>query len=305
MKRSLVLVATVLCLALAATPAQAAIPHEFIDGPGNEWTAAVRDDVVAWAPSPTKASYIHMVKVREGAAAAQRISKAGTDAIVGNIELGGPNGDVVLFFQGANKGDGQWDVKVWDLEADDFLALPSVINSSKSEIYGAIGGDYLLFSRGPVGNGQPTKVLLYRFSTQDLTTLGTAPTGGSATAGGLEGDYATYTVCPRNYECNVFRYTLSTEARKKVPNPNRANYYSSVTADGTVYYVQGDPDFCGHHTKLMRFANGNTAALDQLAEGIEVGPTSNSTDTGTGDVTMYFTRIQCRGFRTGIWNIDG
>ena len=152
--------------------------------------------------------------------------------------------------------------------------------------------------------GKPTaKVLLYRFSTQALTTLGTAPKGGNATAGGLEGDYASYTVCPRSYRCNVFRYTLSTGDRTKMPNPNRANYYSSVTADGTVYYVQGDPDSCGHHTKLVRFASGNATVLDQLPEGTEVGPTATFTD--AGHVTMYFTRIQCQPFRSDIWSITG
>jgi hypothetical protein len=281
--------------------ANAAGPTKFIDGPGNEWSASVNGDVTAWATTPSKTSYVHAVKVKEGAAAASRISKRGTDAVVGNVEIGGPHGDVVLFFQGADKGKGQWDVKLWDLTGDALASLPSKVNTSKNEIYGGISGDYLLFTRGPARGGL-TAVFLYRFSTDSLTKIAEAPSGGYVTADSIAGDFASYTVCPRSFACNVFRYRISTEATKRMPDHGRANYWSALLPDGTVYYVQGSPRYCGYRTKLMLFTN-DAHVLTQFPNGIEVGQMSATGDSIASDPTLYFTRIRCGHFLTGIWKI--
>lgn len=305
MTRRIIVSSIIAGLVVAAAPAAAVGPTEFIDARGNEWTVAVDTDVVAWATSSTKSTYVTAVKVREGTDPGIRISKTGTAAYVGNIELGGSHGDVVLFFQGANKGRGQWDAKLWDLGSDSLQPLPSGINTSKDEIYGGISGQYLLFTRG-ASEGDLKTVLLYRFDSDSFTTLAEAPKGGSVTANSIAGDYATYTVCPRSYECNVFRYQISTEDRTKMPNSGRANYYSSVLSDGTVYYVSGSPKYCGYKTSLVRVVDGGgPIRLARLPNGIESGPTSAWVDPISSDPTLYFTRIQCRHFRTGIWQLPG
>ncbi len=223
---------------------------------------------------------------------------------MGTIDIGGPLGNVMAYASSPSQSSPRYDVRLWDLVGKADLPLPAGINTAKDEENPSLSGDYLLFGRAPRATTFSQRVLLYRFSTDTTVTLVEAPAGGNVTANAVAGDWAVYTVCRANWVCNVFRYQLSTDQTVKVPNPNRATYWPTVTTDGTVYYALGSPDFCGFHTKLMRWNGGAATALYAFPNGIELGQMSG-VDEGAGPI-VYFARVDCgANAKFGIWQIEG
>lgn len=289
---------TVAAIALLATTVQAGTPVKVVDTAAYEFGSAAGGDWVAWSRGPGSGGD-HDLSVKQTGQPADVI-EAGRSQQVGNIELGGPHGDILVFDIGPGAGDR--DIRFYDLGSGNVTGPPAGINSDRDDELPSISGNYLLFSRGPAQAFFAKQVYLYDFTTTDLTLIASAPTGGTATSDSIRGNFASYTLCPSTGKCNVFRYRISTGGRTRMPNPDRATYWSSVLADGTVYFVQGSPTRCGRQTKIMRFRNGAVTNLHLFTNGIEIADL-DAVDDGI-EPTVYFTRIRCNGL-PGIWKIAG
>jgi hypothetical protein len=291
-------------IVLVSTAVQAATPVKVMDSAADEFSSAAGGAYLAWSSngSPGKLDYDLYVKEK---GVGTRIRDAGHAQDVGNIEIGGPHGDILVYALYPPRG-GDGDIKFYDLADGTQSNPPAGINTAKDDESPAISGEHLLFGRGPANKGGFTskQVILYDFTAHTFTTIATAPLGNSVTANGLRGDFATYDQCPSSGKCNVFRYQISTHTKIKMPNPGRATYWSSVLEDGTVYFVQGAPTSCGLKTRIMRWRNGTLTRLVQLPNGYEIADL-DAFASPTGPV-VFFTRINCqKGFVGGIWKIKG
>jgi hypothetical protein len=292
----------------SATPVLAGTPTAVINTSANEWDAAITG-YEAWGIVTSRLRPV-LVRVKPGGSPAYRVNPAGTAASLGDIDIGGPSGDVLVFSQGGNDGAGNWDVRLWDLAAKERIPALGVMNTpDRREDDASVSGSKILFARGPV-KGLPKCVYLFDFVTRDDPVLiARAPEGGWIDADDIAGDYATYTRCRSNGVCDVYRYRLSTTDRVKIPrsNANRADYWSTVLDDGTVYFVRGSARYCGVDVRIMHWngVDSSTLATTVFAfpDGIEIGPT-NAAD--GAPPTVYFTRVRCGvPLQTGIWSIAG
>jgi hypothetical protein len=222
---------------VVATATLAATPARVVDTTAYEFGSAAGGGWLAWSRGNTHGGDYDL-HVRQGAQPS-RVLEAGQFQEVGNIEIGGPHGDVLVY--AVRPWTGDTNIRFYDLATGQVSGPPAGINTIRDEDNPAIDGDHLLFGRGPADGVFSTRVLLYTFTTGVSTVLASAPPGGSVTPDDVAGDLVTYTVCPSSGRCNVVRYRISTGGTVRMPNPQRANYWSSVRPDGTVYFVQGSP----------------------------------------------------------------
>jgi hypothetical protein len=288
-------------LVLVSTAVQAATPIKVKDTPAYEWGSAAGGGWLAWSQGPHRRGDHDLYVKRAGHPT--DVVELGAFQEVGNIETGGSHDNILVYaFEPAT---GDTDIRFYDLDTGSVSAPPAGVNGPKDDDYPSISGNFLLFGRGPVSGFFSKKVLIYDFTTTNIQTIVSAPSGSTVTPDSIRGDFLTYDVCPSTGRCNVFRKQISTGAKIKMPNPRRATYWSSVLEDGTVYYVQGSPTSCGVNTRIMRRAPGGAVTrLFQFPNGIEIGDL-DAVETLSGPV-VYFTRINCLKDNTaGIWKIKG
>ena len=307
MRRSLspATVTALTLMLLVVTSAEAGQPVKVFATTAHEFGQSAVNGAIAWAVDRPTDEFTYDVKARLGTAAAFRVNPAKTTATMGGLDLGNPLADVLLTYARSRAiRDKQWDIRLYDVEAQAELPVPAGINTNaQREARPTVSGDHLLFERGPQRRFFGTKVILYRFSTSSAITLATAPSGGIVQAGQVQGDYAAYTVCPRSNPCNVFRYRISTQRRVRVPDSGRAAYDPSVTAAGVTFYAVGSPRFCGRNTRLMRWdGSGAATTVVRFGDGIELGPTSAHVEPDSDEI-VHFTRVRCRGFRADIYKV--
>ena len=289
----------------ATTAAEAGQPVKVIATAAHEWGQSAVSDVIAWAVDPRSNPFTYAVKVKVGADPAFRVNPPRTAAEMGGLDLANPFANVLLAYSSTRAVRmEQWDIKLYDVEARAGIAVPPDVNTdSKREASPTVSGDYLMFERGRQRATFGSKVVLYQISTTDSITLAIAPSGGFVQAGQVQGDYATYTVCPRSVRCQVFRYRISSQRVIRAPDAGRANYDPSVTTAGVMFYVLGSTDICGGKTRLMRWdGNGASTTVVRFDEGIDLGPTSAHVEPD-GDEVVHFTRIGCRRLDYDIYKV--
>ena len=287
-------------ISMVSTAVLAGAPVKVIDTAGYEFGSASGGDGewLAWSKG---AGYggDHDLYVKQTGQPAD-VVEAGKYQQAGNIEIGGAQGDILVFHIEPASADSE--IRFYDLSTGDVTDPPAGINTTKDDEFPSISATHLLFSRGPVQGTFSKRVFLYDFTANSSTLLASAPSGGNVTADSISEDFATYSICPSSGRCNVFRYKISTEKKTKMPNPDRATYWSSVLDDGTVYYVQGSPTACGVNTKIMRFQGGSVTNLHTFPNGIEIADLDAVLE--STQPVVYFTRIRCSGL-PGIWKIAG
>jgi hypothetical protein len=180
---------------------------------------------------------------------------------------------------------GKGDIRFYDPSTDTVLKAPKGINTARREFAPHSDGDYLAFDR--VRADGSWDVDLYRYSTKKLTVI-----GHNNAVGQVNGDYIAEFLCTRT-TCNTYRYQISTKHLKKAPSApsGRANYWSAVAADGTLYWVQGSYSKCGVHTKIKQMSGSTVSTVLQVPNGIELS--SLEARTLTGGAQVLFTRIKC------------
>lgn len=295
----------ILAWVVVSQTSASATTSRYLDGPRNEWGVAVEAGVHAWTVDSAAHPFKDTVWVKPDGGPAYRVSALTSDALLGNIDLANPTfGDVLVFESSGNLGRRQIDVRIWDLANREALTTPAGIDTpTADEESPSISGDRLVFLR--VYASGAARVILYRLGAQTFTSVALRRPRQQATINSarVAGDYVVYDVCAVGGVCNVFRYRISTATTVEAPNPGRANYWPTVMADGTVYFVQGSARECGHVTNLMRWTgSGSPTLLAALPEKVDAAA-MDAHDDGTS-TTLYFTRIRCAsGFRTGIYQV--
>jgi hypothetical protein len=284
-------------VAILSGTGSAATPFKIVDTAADETTPAIAPGWLAWSHDNGK-RYVALVRPTGGTA--RRIPSP-YDAFPGSVILGGPHANQVVFWEFAQRGNGR--IRFYDIATRDVHSAPKGVNTAKSEELASVSGDYMLFARGPVGAGNDTQVILYRFSTHRFRTIASS-TDPVLTADDLTGDFAVYTRCGTT-TCNVIRYRISTGHRVRMPPaPNgRANYFGAVLGNGTVYFAQGSFTRCGGTVRLERRRNGHVATIATLANGAD----ASSLDVAKlGDrPVVAFQRIVCATRKGGIYRVAG
>ncbi|HEU4356350.1 MAG TPA: hypothetical protein VFT27_12240 [Actinomycetota bacterium] len=193
-------------------------------------------------------------------------------------------GNVLVFTGSGDEGD----VRVWDLDARQFVATPEGVNTSVPEWQVAISGDHLLFGRDPHYSGHTTQVVLMDIPSGTFEVLARSRHGAGPDS--VNGDWATYTVCAES-TCDVFRFRISTGHARRLPHgPRRSLYDSTVTTDGTVFASRSRPGIC-RGVSIVRWTPGDPTVLWSFRDGLDAfGKDALVTEAST---TLFFTRVTC------------
>lgn len=226
-----------------------------------------------------------------------RVNPAGTRAWTGGID-----GDRLVYQRIKN---GQSNIRFFNLATQQQAGTDLHLNTRHWEwhptISTASGGDqWVLFGRQNLGTGVE-KVLAHNLTTHETRILGQVDRRRySAIPGQVNGDWATWTLCrPR---CNVRFIDLSDPSSTPVAVPRPTDvthqYGSSVTADGTVYFVESG-DGCGVAVSIDRYdpVNGRVA-VRPIPDGRDIF-FSYISDEAAGN-HVYYDRVVCS---SGRWNI--
>jgi hypothetical protein len=276
--------------------ATAATPIKIIDTKADESHPSVADGWEAWSANTQahrKALHGH---VRPTGGSITRIPSKG-HVEIGNIITDGPHAGQVVFRTDAG---GDYNIRFYDLATGEVSKPPSEVNTTKYEEDPSVSGDYLSFTRYARGSWN---VWLYRFSTDSLVKVA----AGINFHPQVNGDFVAFSHC-KSYKVGsckvVYRYKISTERLKKMPDPaksGRANYYAAVGSDGTMYWVEGGAIKCGAKTKIRRWQAGTLSTLWTAPDGLEIAHLQADTLVGTS--TLAFTRYVCSTTRTGVYGV--
>jgi hypothetical protein len=207
------------------------------------------------------------------------------------------------------------DLKMFDVLTQTRSAPPAGVNTDDSEYQPALSGDWLFFTR----NTSPTrprrlvrvKAVLFNTMTSEqrvLTNL--RQRNHYLVTNQVNGDWATFETCDflrgefRN--CQVWLYQISTETLMQIPNPDRQQYSSAVTSDGTVYFVRsGNSHYwlCGRNVQIIRLPDGGSeTVIGTIPDGRDVFA-SFALEEADDSTTLLFDRQRCRRPVGGIYEI--
>ncbi len=103
----------------------------------------------------------------------------------------------------------------------------------------------------------------------------------------------------------MFLYEISTDTLTEIPNPNKQQYGSAVTSDGTLYFgrsANADHWLCGRKVKIIRLPNGGAEQIIGRTRGGKDVFSSFALEETGGSVTLLVGRANCRGdFNGGIY----
>jgi hypothetical protein len=197
-------------------------------------------------------------------------------------QQGGIDGTTLVYQQNS-------DIKLFDLSSHVRTNPPAGVNTKDTEYWPSISGQWLLFGR-TLSSGK-SRVILFNTTTHQSRTLASTSTSKPFLGPDqVNGDYAVWERYTGS-ACDVFRYTISTKATMRIPNPNnKCQYASSVTTDGTVYFMRSGST-CGLSVSLRAYPSVNPT-LVSLPKGNDVLDTYAVTD-GNGSVTVFYDQGSC------------
>jgi hypothetical protein len=197
-------------------------------------------------------------------------------------EMGGIDGTTLVYQQNS-------DIKLFDLSSHQRTNPSTGVNTTNGEYWPSIFGQWLLFGR--IFSSGKSKVILFNTTTHQSRTLASSTSNVFLGPDQVNGDYAVWERYSFNGSaCNVFRYTISSKTTMRIPNPNiKCQYASSVTADGTVYFMRSAFQ-CGHSVSLRAYPP--TTTLVSLPKGKDVLDTYAVADEN-GDVTIFYDQGSC------------
>jgi hypothetical protein len=307
-RRLIALVAT-LVLATIATVAYAATPEVVLNDPAvNETSASASEGYLVWsANSEAKPNRYHSY-VMAGAGSPVRIDPAGAQSYSAAID-----GTTIVYQESTSEGEDLW---FFDAITEVRSAPPAGVNTANVEYRPSLSGDRLLFTRTNVNRvsglrGAWRKVVLFDVSTSTSIVLRKSPYRSTyLVSDQVNGDWATFESCGFRrgefFDCQVFRYQISTEELVKIANPGVQQYAGAVSGNGTIYLVRAANDdhwVCGSHAKVVRYpVGGPGVVIATLPDGRDALTTFALDETG-GSTTVYFDRLTCRDGRSGIYRI--
>ncbi|MGH2756736.1 MAG: hypothetical protein ACRDI3_03000 [Actinomycetota bacterium] len=196
-------------------------------------------------------------------------------------------------------------LKLIDLSTRNRSALPAAINTRKHEWGASLSGDWVLFARTTFSSSTE-RVFLFNIATKQKRLL--AETRGRAYSqpGSVSGNYASWIRCRRFSTCRAFRYDIAARTKTKIVNPNsKAQYATSVTSDGTVYYAESNNiATCSSRVNVYRKRLGAARTkLFSLRRGRDVSSTGALV--ADSNTSLYFDRFICRTGAADILKTNG
>jgi hypothetical protein len=266
---------------LLITGTASAAPTKIVDDASvNEWLGSQIDGWTAWSANTVAHPKTLRVYTQADGAQAHVVPIPGKTFVGDIVQNGARAGQVVFEAPGQHNGD----VRFYDPVADAMRKTPSGVNTAREETDPRADGDYLAFMRT---GSTSTNLVLYRFSTAHSKVI-----AGGISPAQLNGDYLAAYRCTAK-TCTSWRYRISTGTQTAMPAAptGRANYWPAVTADGTMYWVQGSRSACGKNTKIMRLRNGSVATVMTVADGTELAGLEARTVGGIDQ--LVYTKLAC------------
>jgi hypothetical protein len=271
----------------AAADASIAGPTKVVATPAAEISVAADPGWLAWTQDTATTD---SVWARHGSAPKFRVSPRGTYAFADAID-----GNRLLY--ASESGGLPADLFLYDLTTRTRTKLPAPVNSAEHDCCGLLSGVWLLFMRTTsLDTARPTRTMyLYNLVTLELRKVTQARSPVYVQGGGLAGNWAAWTRCPRTSRCDTYVYDIASATSHRIPNPNgRAQYAASLTERGTVYFAESDDLNCGKHMAFWRYPRGGPRKkLIALSPGIDTSVT-DLVVRRDGIIVLYFTRQVCR-----------
>jgi hypothetical protein len=305
-----VLVLSSAILLLAQSVAQAATPTKVLDRAGvDESTEAASTSYFAWSQNlPSKPNHYNTYVRPIAGGSRQRVNQKGTKSYTVGID-----GSLVVF--DANRGEDS-DLRFYDAATQARPAMPHGVNTRSIEFRPTLSGDWLLFTRNSgnhvTSKTARTKIILFNVTTKESRVLASGSNRRTyLVSDQVNGDWATFERCHFDRatgqfsNCNVFRYTVSTKALVKIPNPGKQQYAAAISQDGTVYMVRtGGPNVwqCGQNTRIVRYPVGGPSVT--IARIGSDALTTFATDETYASTTLYFQKYRCNSGSGGIYRIQ-
>jgi hypothetical protein len=296
-------------LVLAATVAYAATPEVVLDDPAvRESSPSASDGYLVWSANSEAHPARYHSYVMADAGSPVRIDPAGGQSFGAAID-----GTTIVYAESTSEGN---DLGFFDAVTEARSAPPAGVNTPNNEYRPTLSGDWLLFTRTNANLESAhhiwLKVVLFNVSTGKSIVLQRLPNRTNyLVSDQVNGDWATFESCGfgdgEYFDCQVFRYQISTKELVEIANPGLQQYAGAVSGDGTIYLVrtrQSDHWECGDHARLVRYpVGGPGVVIAQLPDGKDSLQTFALDETG-GSTTMYFDRFSCRNGRDGIYRIS-
>ncbi len=268
-------IAIAACTSLLITGvAWAATPIRLLDRPGvQEKNPAASEGYLAWAEQATKLSGLNVFVKPDGGPRIQ-MNRRGTVSL-----FVGMDGTTAVFDVYGHSGRRNANIRMFDVLTQTRSRPPAGVNTRQNEFRPSVSGDWLLFTRE---GGRRTRIVLFNTSTSEQRVLmNLRATNHLLGSNQISGDWATFASCdlPGYFfsNCQVHLYQISTDTLTQIPNPDRQQWASSVTSDGTVYFVRGrgrDRWVCGGVEKIVRLPyGGSEAVIARIPEGKHVSST--------------------------------
>lgn len=253
----------------------------------------------AWSQNSNAHPNRFNVFVKPDGASRLRVNRHRTTA---SIYGGAIDGTTLVFTQwprGARNGD----LRFFDLVTHT-KSTPSGVNTRKSEEGASLSGDWLLFRRG-ARSSITERIILRNLVTQEQRVLDVA-VDPYAQPGNVAGNYAVWFRCYGVKRCRTLLYDIGAKTVTKLSNPNRrAQYAPAVTADGTVYLVEGENAICRDvRSRIFRYGLGQPRELVLTMPHNRDPAIMSALDNGGGSTTLYFDRYNCRRFTSDIYKVD-
>jgi hypothetical protein len=284
---------------IMATEASAFTPVGVVTTSRVELEPAAAEGYLAYSRAVVGHPDLFDLLVKPDGASVFRANPRGTAAFAGNFD-----GTTLVYSQSPYLGH-RADIKLLDV-ASRARSSPAGVNTRFHEAGPSLSGDWISFTRARrTSLAYPRRLLLRNLSTSEQRQL---DFGDNAYVqnGGIAGDYAAWTRCPRPTRCSTWRYQISTKTKTRLPNPqDKSQFAVSVTPDGTVYYAESATLNCGPE-KIVRFFRQPLAAS---REGLAALPRRRDTAVtsplvhGDGSVDLYFDRFNGTCTKSDIFKI--
>jgi hypothetical protein len=294
MRNVVISIALASIVVASTSPASAATPIKIVDRPRvAEYSPSVSDDFTVWsADTVEREGHFHGYVLPAGGTVTQ-IPVRGDVRTGGIITSGTYAGQIPLRQDG--KGDAE--IRFYDLAGGTLSNPPAGVNTSRDEFAPSVSGDYLAFIRGI----NTRNLFLYQFSTQQFTKLAS-----DVARVQVNGDYVGYSVFCSAPCRSIVRYQISTATTAKLsaPRAGRSDYDAAVTADGTIFFVEGAARICGRRTKIRTWNGSTVSTVWRAPDGHEVG--FMNLDTLGGLPTLSYSLAVCpySSERWGAYRID-
>ena len=223
-----------------------------------------------------------------------RLNEAGTSSLAAAID-----GTSVLY---QSEGPTGSDLRLYDLIRGQRRDPGAAVNTKYFEYQPNISTEHYFFGRGKFWGASPwARLILYDRSTgRSRVVAEMDPRRGYIDSNQVNGDWVVWERCLFGddgfFNCDVFRYQISTRETLRLPNPGKQQYGSSVMSDGTVYFLRtGVSDYwkCGAGTRIIRHPiEGPETVVASLARGKDAYATFALED-AYDTVSIYFDRRIC------------